>query len=56
MPNLCPVCEQPIEGKGVIVKTKNHEATVCCDACAETLKENPEKYLETNKRKPSTAK
>lgn len=39
----CPVCDYEIENP-VSVKSGDGEVVVCCDECAEKVKENPKEY------------
>ena len=40
----CPVCDWEIKDGGIKVKVAGKEITVCCDDCAKTAKDAPEKY------------
>lgn len=40
----CPVCDYEIKDP-VAVKTPSGEISVCCDECAENVKEAPGQYV-----------
>lgn len=40
----CPVCDWAINDGGIKVTVAGKEITVCCDECAEKVKENPSQY------------
>jgi hypothetical protein len=40
----CPVCDWAINDGGIKVTVAGKEITVCCDECAEKVKQDPAKY------------
>jgi hypothetical protein len=40
----CPVCDWAINDGGIKVTVAGKEITVCCDECAEKVREEPAKY------------
>ena len=44
---LCPVTEEPLGSMGTPIKVEVKDQTVwvCCSACVDQVKENPEKFL-----------
>ncbi len=45
----CPVCDWEIKDEGVKVQAGGKEMTVCCDDCANKVKESPAKYTRATK-------
>ncbi len=39
----CPVCDWEMKDGGTTAKVDGKDVVVCCDECAETLKENSSK-------------
>jgi hypothetical protein len=40
----CPVCDWEIQDGGIKIKAGSKEIIVCCEDCANKVKENPAKY------------
>lgn len=51
----CPVCGEDFE-RGTQVKAQGRNMEVCCDDCADKVRENPSRYAETSDVGGSTAR
>jgi len=40
----CPVCQEEIADEGFNVNVQGKSMQVCCDDCAQKVRENPAKY------------